>query len=490
MQSQSVVWEISQKINSDSRTGNYSFFIDSEGNPVVVIDGMGSVDTIKSSFIKYDTIGNVLSYKQYISDIRRYPVSFYETDDGYSLFCLTDSARKSTPYEASLPLIINTDKNGDSTSSIEQYNLKLPENYKVFGTKLYSLKTSSISANQNFYNAYIEDKVYLDSTKYSLLNHLIISAYDSHGNFLWRKGYDTLKGSTDIYILRNIKLSKSNTILAVIQYSKRINGKYEHSCKIIETDLDGNLLNIISYSPLNYSVVPADIVSLEYGSIIILGQYSSSTKNNHVLVELNSYGEILKKVDIPLNGVYDNFTGMSLSPSGALVIYGTSIIDAKDPTIVEDDISKMYISKISRDFNLEWQYLWHEHNFGTASSIKNIEFLDENNIIAVGYKDIFDIFCAKISLLPTSVIENKNVDYNFSIYPNPSSDFITIQFSNKELQPFAAEEKVQIFDVLGIEVMSLGTGLDLSTQRIDVSHLPAGVYFIRIGNKVEKFVKM
>ena len=26
--------------------------------------------------------------------------------------------------------------------------------------------------------------------------------------------------------------------------------------------------------------------------------------------------------------------------------------------------------------------------------------------------------------------------------------------------------------------------------KIDVSHLPAGVYFIRIGNKVEKFVKM
>ncbi|MBX3043594.1 MAG: T9SS type A sorting domain-containing protein [Candidatus Kapabacteria bacterium] len=35
----------------------------------------------------------------------------------------------------------------------------------------------------------------------------------------------------------------------------------------------------------------------------------------------------------------------------------------------------------------------------------------------------------------------------------------------------------------------IGTGLDLSTQRIDVSHLPAGVYFIRVGNMVEKFVK-
>ncbi|MBX3044215.1 MAG: T9SS type A sorting domain-containing protein [Candidatus Kapabacteria bacterium] len=54
---------------------------------------------------------------------------------------------------------------------------------------------------------------------------------------------------------------------------------------------------------------------------------------------------------------------------------------------------------------------------------------------------------------------------------------------------------MQIFDMLGIEIMSVGTGLDLSTQRIDVSHLPAGVYFIRINcsngacSIVEKFVK-
>ena len=92
--------------------------------------------------------------------------------------------------------------------------------------------------------------------------------------------------------------------------------------------------------------------------------------------------------------------------------------------------------------------------------------------------------------------KNTSVDNNISekqeilIFPNPTNDFITIQFSNKELQPFAAGDKVQIFDVLGIEIMSVGTGLDLSTQRIDVSNLPAGVYFIRFGNMVEKFVKI
>ena len=47
---------------------------------------------------------------------------------------------------------------------------------------------------------------------------------------------------------------------------------------------------------------------------------------------------------------------------------------------------------------------------------------------------------------------------------------------------------MHIFDMLGIEVGQ--SSLIDGNNRIDVSHLPAGVYFIRIGDKVEKFVKM
>ena len=90
---------------------------------------------------------------------------------------------------------------------------------------------------------------------------------------------------------------------------------------------------------------------------------------------------------------------------------------------------------------------------------------------------------------PASIDNNIPIN-DITIYPNPAGDYITIQFSNKGLQPFAEVSKVQIFDVLGLEILSVGIGLDLSSQRIDVSHLPAGVYFIKIGNKVEKFVKM
>ena len=97
----------------------------------------------------------------------------------------------------------------------------------------------------------------------------------------------------------------------------------------------------------------------------------------------------------------------------------------------------------------------------------------------------------------TSVDNNEIVKKELLIFPNPTSDFITIQLSNKEFQPFAAGDKVQIFDVLGIEVAQTPSSVKNGGQtgasdllRIDVSHLPSGVYFIRIGTRVEKFVKM
>ena len=90
----------------------------------------------------------------------------------------------------------------------------------------------------------------------------------------------------------------------------------------------------------------------------------------------------------------------------------------------------------------------------------------------------------------TNSINSTNTDDMISVYPNPANDFITIQFSNKGLKPFVTSDKVVIFDMLGVEIMSVGTGLDLSTQRIDVSKLNPGMYFIRIGDKMQKFVKM
>ena len=117
---------------------------------------------------------------------------------------------------------------------------------------------------------------------------------------------------------------------------------------------------------------------------------------------------------------------------------------------------------------------------------------DSTGIVDIGAYEYQGNF---VSDVKSDIFEN---ELNF--FPNPANEYITITLSNKELQLFAAEDKVQIFDVLGIEVgqSSLidntahnnGQSGMIDLLRIDVSHLQAGVYFIRFGNKVEKFVKM
>ncbi|MBX3042344.1 MAG: T9SS type A sorting domain-containing protein [Candidatus Kapabacteria bacterium] len=87
--------------------------------------------------------------------------------------------------------------------------------------------------------------------------------------------------------------------------------------------------------------------------------------------------------------------------------------------------------------------------------------------------------------LVSSIFDKEN---SITIYPNPASDYIIINFYNKGLKPNEAADKVQIFDFLGLEVVQIS--LIAGNNRINISQLPTGVYFLRIGHKVEKFVKM
>jgi hypothetical protein len=79
---------------------------------------------------------------------------------------------------------------------------------------------------------------------------------------------------------------------------------------------------------------------------------------------------------------------------------------------------------------------------------------------------------------PTGVFESSNIR---SIYPNPATDYINIHPS----EGF----NILIFNTL-CEIMMSVEQTSPSVQRIDISNLSPGIYFIKIGNRVEEFVKM
>jgi hypothetical protein len=86
-------------------------------------------------------------------------------------------------------------------------------------------------------------------------------------------------------------------------------------------------------------------------------------------------------------------------------------------------------------------------------------------------------------------IKEEQVENYFSIYPNPASDVIEISLS-KGLQPLVqANDALKIYNTFGESEIKYEFQItNYENLRIDISHLPAGLYIIQIGNYSEKFV--
>lgn len=86
-----------------------------------------------------------------------------------------------------------------------------------------------------------------------------------------------------------------------------------------------------------------------------------------------------------------------------------------------------------------------------------------------------------------SDIKSETSDVSTSIQPNPATDYIYINNNDAGTGEFA--NTAMIYNTLGQCVLTILQQLEGERLRIDVSHLSPGVYFVRLGNRTEKFVK-
>ncbi len=73
------------------------------------------------------------------------------------------------------------------------------------------------------------------------------------------------------------------------------------------------------------------------------------------------------------------------------------------------------------------------------------------------------------------------------IFPNPALDYIEITIHKGSNHGIT---KIQFYNTLGIEVLSAIVQPMDGNHQINIERFPKGVYFIKIGNRVEKFLKM
>lgn len=239
----------------------------------------------------------------------------------------------------------------------------------------------------------------------------------------------------------------------------------------------------------NAFTIPVENANVMFGSnvlqtnvfgIVEFNQILKST-NNTLLISNPNYKSFTSVVDVIADTVIsvvldanldapvaENATGVD---EDSFTAHWQSVANADDYILfISDDNFVTHL--LGFDFftlndtsftidNLESGHLYYYR----LKSVNQYGYSDYSNIIQVTTNDISGI----------SMIANND----FMVMPNPANSFITIE-GNKSFG-----EKIVVSDVTGRVVISE----IFKGEKIDVTILPSGIYFITIGDKAAKFVK-
>ena len=113
----------------------------------------------------------------------------------------------------------------------------------------------------------------------------------------------------------------------------------------------------------------------------------------------------------------------------------------------------------------------------------------EQDIWPIGTADDFDPFFTAHGITPfTLSISDITTDNNFSIFPSPAKDQITVSANGKKLS------SIRIFIMLGNVVMNKNLSYSQQIENLDISNLTSGIYYaeVKMGNAellIKKFIK-
>ncbi len=104
-------------------------------------------------------------------------------------------------------------------------------------------------------------------------------------------------------------------------------------------------------------------------------------------------------------------------------------------------------------------------------------YADHNNRIWYG-----EVYSGVWTNTPTVGIAQQSINESVNLFPNPTNSVITVHLYNNT--------NIKVFNVLGkIEIEKDFTFIPNRKVDLDVSFLSAGIYFIKAGNEVRKFIK-
>jgi len=137
----------------------------------------------------------------------------------------------------------------------------------------------------------------------------------------------------------------------------------------------------------------------------------------------------------------------------------------------------------------------------TTDSVKDPSHIYTNTGIYNVCVTVNDTGCVKtackeiVVVLGTGMSENEIKETGFILYPNPTTNTLYVEMTPKSPKGDLKNKNLQIIDVKGKLVLSMSlkhtviASNEVVRQSVDISDLPNGVYFVKIGKQTKKFVK-
>jgi len=332
--------------------------------------------------------------------------------------------------------------------------------------------------------------------------------YSNLGDTIFNYGsrefeFEDILGNTEIYaftgsIWDDLEAFQTETYKAKLNYPVPYNPStdsalFELRSFFYDTDISPSRTqyrwnDTIRYLQKFYNYYSYDDGSAERGYDLA----GNGTENGMVAVRFNSYKkDTLRGVQIYFNQSLDNSNEKyfklcvwnEINGKPGNILYALENIKP----FFKDSLNKfsLYIFDttlvLENNFYVGWQKIY-ENSLNVGFDVNNIRndktFFNFSgtwqNSIYEGTIMIRPMFGKEVTF-PTSDKENPISDkLEFSLYPNPASNFITIETDNNSFNQY----RYVIFDIYGKSY----SNKELSESTIDISGLSSGIYFIRISN--------
>ncbi|MDP2365096.1 MAG: hypothetical protein Q8M94_15170, partial [Ignavibacteria bacterium] len=178
--SQKIIWEKEKKFDFIISTSTNPCFVNSNGNIVNIIEST-SYYISQSYFFMCDLSGNFSETKVLFEPLMikktglRIPILCHEVNLGYRIFGATSSEPALINSEHLLPIIINLDDKGDTTTVAVPYDLNTDNNYIEHNIVMSSIFINTITVGNKYYNGYINNWVKVKENEYIENQHIIVS---------------------------------------------------------------------------------------------------------------------------------------------------------------------------------------------------------------------------------------------------------------------------------------------------------------------------